>query len=115
MEVCRGEVVDDGPGSQDWDDTDSGAGHPAALVIIPLDPEDRHSVEEGEEEQEAGVDVEQEEGLPGHLALRVEAGEGDGEWHVDDVPLSGDHHLDHHHEEQRQELIDLEKYFINED
>merc|ERR1719266_1430648 len=39
VEVGRGEVVDDGPGSQDWDDADSGAGHPASLVIIPLNPE----------------------------------------------------------------------------
>ena len=113
MEVCRGEVVDDGPGRQDWDDADGGAGHPAALVVVPLDPEDRHSVEEGEDEEKAGIDVEQEEGLSGHITLRVEAGESDGERHVDDVPLRGDHHLDHHHEEQREELIDLEKYLIN--
>ena len=113
MEVAGCEVVDDGPGRQDRDDADRGAGHPAALVVVPLDPEDRHSVEEGEDEEEAGVDVEQEECLPGHIALRIEAAEGDGERHVDDVPLGGDDHLDHHHEEQGEELIDLQKYSIN--
>ena len=89
VEVGRGEVVDDGPGRQDGDDADRGAGHPAALVVVPLDPEDRHPVEEGEDEEEAGVDVEQEECLPGHITLRIEAAEGDGERHVDDVPLGG--------------------------
>ena len=113
MEVGRGEVVDDGPGRHDGDDADGGAGDPPPLVVVPLDPEDRHPVEEGEDEEEAGVDVQEEEGFPGHLALGVEPGEGDGERHVDDVPLGGDHHLHHHHEEQREELIDLQKYFIN--
>ena len=101
MQVCRGEVVDDGPGRQDGDDADRGTGHPAALVVVPLDPEDRHPVEEGEDEEEAGVDMEEEEGLSGHVTLRVETCEGDRERHVDDVPLRGDHHLHHHHEEQR--------------
>ena len=112
MKVGRGEVVDDGPGRQHGDDADGGAGDPAALVVVPLDPEDGHAVQEGEEEEEAGVDVEQEEGLPGHGALGVEARtvEGDSEGHVDDVPLCGDHNLDHHHEEQGQELIDLNKH-----
>ena len=113
MEVCRGEVVDDGPGRQDRDDADGGAGDPAALVVVPLDPEDRHPVEEGEDEEEAGVDMEQEECLSGNIALRIEASEADGERHVDDVPLGGDHHLDHHHEEQGEELIDLQEYSIN--
>lgn len=39
MELHRGKVVDDGPGSQHGDDADSGAGHPSALIIISLDPE----------------------------------------------------------------------------
>ena len=29
--------------------------------------------------------------------------------HADDEPLSGDHHLDHHHEEEGEELIDLKQ------
>ena len=117
MEVAGCEVVDDGPGRQHRQDADRGTGHPAALVVVPLDPEDRHPVEEGEDEEEAGVDVEEEEGLSGHVTLGVEARavEGDGEGHVDDVPLGGDDDLDHHHEEERQELIDLEKYLINKD
>ena len=39
MELHRGEVVDDGPGSQHRDDADRGAGHPPALIVISLDPE----------------------------------------------------------------------------
>ena len=107
VELDRGEVVDDGPGGQHGDDADGGAGDPPALVIIPLDPEHGHPVEEGQDQQEDRVDVQQEEGLLGHITLGVELARLDLERHVDDEPLGGDHHLDHHHEEQGQELIYL--------
>lgn len=44
--------------------------------------------------------MKEEERLLGNITLRVEIAGDNLEWHVDDVPLSGDHHLDHHHEEQ---------------
>lgn len=107
VELHGGKVVDDGPGRQDGDDADGGAGHPPALVVVPLDPEHGHPVEEGEDQQQDRVDVEQEESLLGHVALGVELARPDLERHVDDEPLGGDDHLHHHHEEQREELIDL--------
>ena len=148
MERHRGEVVDDGPGGQHGDGADRGAGHPPALVIVTLDPvgknswtlrkylqeilpEHGHAVEEGEGEQQAGVHVQQQEGLLGHVTLGVQLRGGHLQRsqreiflvqtkyflvqskyfylqrHVDDVPLGGDDHLHHHHEEQGQELIDL--------
>ena len=39
VKLHRGEVVDDGPGSQHGDDADGRAGHPPPLVVVSLDPE----------------------------------------------------------------------------
>ena len=71
VELHRGEVVDDGPGRQHGDDADGGAGHPPALVVIPLYSEHGHPVEEGEDQQQDRVDVKQEESLLGHVTLGV--------------------------------------------
>ena len=46
-----------------WYDANSGTGDPSALVEVPLDPEDGDAVDEGEDEQEAGVDVQKQERL----------------------------------------------------
>ena len=46
-----------------WYDANSGTGDPSALVEVPLDAEDGDAVDEGEEEEEAGVDVQKQERL----------------------------------------------------
>ena len=46
-----------------WYDANSGTGDPSALVEVPLDAEDGDAVDEGEDEQEAGVDVQKQERL----------------------------------------------------
>ena len=107
MKMNGGKVVDDCPGGQHRDYAKGGACHPPTFVVVSFDPKHRHPVEKCENKQEAGVDMKQEEGLLGHVTLGVDVGGGDPERHVDDVPLGGDDNLDHDHEEQRQELIDL--------
>ena len=46
-----------------WDDTNGGAGDPSALIEVPLDAEDSDAIEEGEEEEKAGVNMEEQERL----------------------------------------------------
>ena len=70
-------VVDDCPGGQHRDYAKGGACDPPAFVVVSFDSKHRHPVEKCEQEQEAGVDVEQEEGLLGHIALWVDVGGGD--------------------------------------
>ena len=99
MEMNGSKIVDDSPCSQDWDYAEGSACHPPTFIVVSFDPKHRHPVEKCENKQEAGVDMEQEEGLLGHVALGVDVGCGDLERHVDDIPLGGDDNLDHDHEE----------------
>ena len=46
-----------------WYDANSGTGDPSALVEVPLDPEDGDAIDKGEDEEEAGVDVQKQERL----------------------------------------------------
>ena len=108
MEVVGCEVVDERPGGDDGDDEDRGAGYPPTLIEVSFDSEHGDSVEEGEDEEKAGVDMQEEESLLGDGALRVAGSGCDLERHVDHIPLGSDHHLHHHDEEQRQQLVDLE-------
>ena len=57
-----------------WYDTDGGTSDPSALVEVPLDAEDGDAIKEGEEEEEAGVDVEEQECLLGDIAFGVTVG-----------------------------------------
>ena len=57
-----------------WYDTNGGAGDPSTLVEVPLDAEDCDAIEQGEEEEEARVDVEEQEGLLRDVALGVTIG-----------------------------------------
>jgi len=107
MEVDGSEVVDNGPGSEDRDDEDSGAGHPAAFVEVTFDLENRHAKEECEEEEKEGVDMEEEEGFSGDITLGISISDKGTKGGVDDIPLCGDDDLHHHHEEQGQQLIHL--------
>jgi hypothetical protein len=57
------------PGGEDGNDEDGGAGDPPALVKVPFDLQDRHPVEEGQQEEGARVQVEQEE--PGQKVIKL--------------------------------------------
>ena len=107
VEMNGSKVVYDGPSSEHRNYANSSTGHPSTFIVVSFDSEHRHPVESGENEQEAGVHVEEEEGLLGHITLGVDVGSADLERHVDDEPLGGDDHLHHDHEEERQKLIDL--------
>ena len=77
-----------------WNDTNGRACDPSAFVEVPLDAEDGDAIEEGEKEEEAGVDVEEQERLLGDVALGVSIGHlGDGgeilRVRKRKVPLSG--------------------------
>jgi len=107
VEMNGSKVVYDGPSCEHRNYANSSTGHPSTFIVVSFDSEHRHPVESGENEQEAGVHVEEEEGLLGHITLGVDVGSADLERHVDDEPLGGDDHLHHDHEEERQKLIDL--------
>ena len=57
-----------------WYYANSGTGHPATLVEVSLYSEDCQAIEQGEDEQESGVDVEQEESLLRDVTLGVAQG-----------------------------------------
>ena len=101
VEWNRCKVVNDRPGHKDGDDEDGRTSYPPALVEVSLHLQYRHGVEEGEEEQGGGINVKQEE--PGHAdpTLRITINDLDANGPASKIPLNGNDHLDHDHEEQR--------------
>ena len=71
MKSHRRKVVDDGPGDEDGNDEHGGAGDPPPLVEVALDLEHRDAVEEGQQEEGAGVEVKEEEAVGADGAFRV--------------------------------------------
>ena len=100
-----GKVLHDQPHGGDGDDDDQGEGDEAALVEVGPEVDDGDTVEEGEEHEDARVGVEEEEARAGDEADRIPVSGAGGDGGDGEVPLHHDHQLDHHHEEEREELV----------
>ena len=106
LEFHRPNEYDQYPSNSNWECEEGCKGHPASLVVVPSNLENRSSVQKNKENQNSNVGVKEEIGLVGVSAVVEESWAHHLVRMRCEEPLEIYGHLNRHNEEERDELVE---------